>query len=187
VDELRAGQLDRLDPEALFRFCLPYDHPEAPVRVSRPAGNAWVFVSPSTDFRFLGASLLRSDQIVGHQSTGALAGVVGLEVGYGSNFLNAIEVNGRLVLNNGSHRAYALYASGVHEAPCLIQTVSRMEELELVASGDLVGSPDRYLAATRPPLLKDYFDPELRVIHHRPRNDRMIKVTFGVEQLEVPA
>jgi hypothetical protein len=145
-----------------------------------------VFVSPSTDFRFLGANLLSPDQIVNHLPTGPLAGVVSLELGHGTNFLNAIQADGRLVLNNGSHRAYALREAGVTHAPCLVQIVTRRDELPVVASGDFAASPDRYLLATRPPMLRDYFDDGLRVIHQQPRNDRMVKVTFGVEQMDVP-
>jgi len=40
---------------------------------------------------------------------------------------------------------------------CLIQHVTRRDELELVASGDFAANPDRYLKSARPPMLRDYF------------------------------
>ncbi|MCZ7673842.1 MAG: hypothetical protein M5U34_45335 [Chloroflexi bacterium] len=112
---------------------------------------------------------------------------MGLVVGFGSNFLNAIAAEGRLVLNNGSHRAYALRASGITHVPCIIQQVSRREELLVIGSNELRQNPDLYLKAPRPPLLKDYFDPKLRKVFLVPRRNRQIKVSFGVEQIDVPA
>ncbi len=106
-------------------------------------------------------------------------------VGFGSNFLNAIQAEGRLVLNNGSHRAYALRDLGIMHAPCIVQHVSRREELE-VLNQQLHAEPDRYLKAARPPMLKDYFDPLLRAVLQVPRRKRQVKVTFGIKVLDVP-
>jgi len=92
-----------------------------------------------------------------------------------------------LILNNGSHRAYALRELGLKEVPCIVQTVTRRDELELVASGDFQQFPDRYLKAPRPPLLKDYFDPKLRKIVVVQRKNRLVRVQIGVEQSDVPA
>jgi hypothetical protein len=47
--------------------------------------------------------------------------VVAIAVGYGANFLAAAHVEGRLILWNGSHRAYALRAAGHTHVPCLIK------------------------------------------------------------------
>lgn len=110
-----------------------------------------------------------------------------LTIGFGSNYLNALEIEGRLILHNGSHRAYALRDIGLTHAPCLVRTVTRREELDLVASGDIQQNPDRYLKDPRPPLLKDYFDPQLRKVVPVPRKNRLVRMQFGVEQSEVPA
>jgi hypothetical protein len=64
--------------------------------------------------------------------------------------------------------------------------VTRHEELELVAGGDFQQNPDRYLKATRPPLLKDYFDPKLRKMVSVPRKQRLVRIQFAVEQNDVP-
>jgi hypothetical protein len=37
------------------------------------------------------------------------------------------------------------------------------------------------------PVLKDYFDPKLRKLVHVPRKLRQVKITFGVEQIDVSA
>jgi hypothetical protein len=107
-------------------------------------------------------------------------------VGYGSNYLNAIHANGRLVLNNGSHRAFCLRELGIQQAPCVVQHVTRREEIEVIASDELREKADLYLTAPRPPLLKDYFDPRLRKILPVLRKQRQIKLSYGLEVIEVP-
>ncbi|HET7056308.1 MAG TPA: hypothetical protein VFI12_07575 [Thermomicrobiales bacterium] len=101
--------------------------------------------------------------------------------------MNAIAVGNRLALNNGSHRAYALYEAGFRNVPCVVQRVEHREELMIVASGDLVSNPDRYLADPRPPLLRDYFDDQLRTPVPVPRKFRELRLQFGFEQVDVPA
>lgn len=172
--------------EEMFRFCLPFQRQDPPVQVARVAQNAYMFVSPSTDFRFLEPVLLEPHQVTGFQPSGSVVGVVGLVVGYGSNYLNAIHVGGRLVLNNGSHRAFALRERGIRYVPCAIQQTTRREELDVVGAQDLKQHPDRYLSGSRPPVLKDYFDPRLRKIVPVPRRQRQVKISFGVEGLDVP-
>ena len=173
--------------EAVFRFCLPFDHPQPPVRGMQIAQNAFMLASPSSDLRLLEVTQLSATQVSGYASQAPVSGIVALVVGFGSNFLNAIHAEGRLVLHNGSHRAFALRDLGVTHVPCIVQRVSRRDELEVVAPGDLSAKPDYYLKDPRPPLLKDYFDPALRSILRVPRKHRQVKVMFGVESIDVPA
>jgi hypothetical protein len=102
--------------EQVFGFCMAPEGARPPVRSQQVANNAFVFISPSTDFRFLGADLIPHDQAPTAGATGHPTSVVALPVGYGSNYLNVVSVNGRLVLNNGSHRAYALRDAGFGES-----------------------------------------------------------------------
>jgi hypothetical protein len=108
-------------------------------------------------------------------------------VGYGSNFLNAWHIENRLVLSNGSHRAFALREHGITHLPCLVQKVTRREELELVGTDVVSAHPERYLTNPRPPMLKDYFDPKLRKILNVARKHRLITLSFGVDTSEIPA
>ena len=173
--------------ETVFKACLPVDHTLPPIRVQQTNINTWVFVSPTSDLRFLDASLLEPSQICGYRSAGPIFKVLGVVVGCGSNYLNSIHVENRLVLNNGSHRAFALRDLGITHVPCLIQGVSRREELPITGNSDLQATPDRYLRALRPPLLKDYFDPKLRKV--LPIQRRLHQVTIQYAQLpgDVPA
>jgi hypothetical protein len=173
--------------EDVFRACLPYDRPQPPVKWTRLDDDGYVFASPSNDLRFLGALPLEPDDVKGYPHAGELVGVVGLSVGFGSNFLSAIDCENRLILNNGSHRAYALRAMGLKRAPCVIQHVATRDELDLVGSAELRRDPDLYLRGPRPPMLRDYFDPNLRTVMPVHRMVRQVRVTFSVSEHYVPA
>jgi hypothetical protein len=186
VEDLKAQLGELASIEQVFRFSL-LDPQQPQSRAMQNAQNLYTFSSPSTDLRFLEAQLLQPQQIPAFQSTGRPIAIIALAVGYGSNFLNVLSVDGRLVLNNGSHRAYALRDVGVHTAPALVQHVTRRDELELVASGDFASNPDRYLKTPRPPMLKDYFDTALRVVVPVYRKNRTVRVQFVFEQMDMPA
>lgn len=174
--------------EELFEFCLPIDRRyDPPMQGARTGQNVFTFVSPSNDFRFLDMNLIDPAAINDIGVVGVTSGVVGVAIGYGANYLSALRVNTRLVLNNGSHRAYALRERGFTHVPCLIQNVSSRDELEVVGNQPLLQHQDAYLAAPRPPMLKDYFDPALRSLVHVPRTNRQVRVIVQVETFDVPS
>ncbi len=184
VNTLKARLSANPDPSSLFNFCLPLATPDAPIRIQKVGSKRYVFSSESTDFRFQEPILLRSDQINGYESYGPVAGMVGLAVGFGSNLLNVIHDadNQRLLLHNGYHRACALRALGITHAPCIIQTVTRRDELDISAHSDVAKSPGYYFNAPRPPLLKDFFDPNIRKILPVKKMYRMVEVNFEVKE-----
>src|SRR3989449_9282203 len=192
IDVTHAGRLEaRLGPapseEQVFRTCLPYDHPQPPVKWSRVHENRFVFMSPSNDLRFLGTMELPSAQIANYPPPGDLVGVVGLAVGFGSNFLNAIYTENRLILNNGSHRAYALRDLGVTRVPCIVQHISSRDELSVLACTAVTDAPNFFLQDPRPMMLKDYFDPRLRKVMSVHRRLRQVTVKFDVDITFAPA
>lgn len=187
VAELRDVLGTDLSPSAVFQLAVPTETVAPPPNIGRANQNTWVASSASTDLRFLGPAFLSPDQAPGYPPTGYAAGVLALGVGFGSNVLNAISIGNRLVLHNGSHRAYALYEAGVREVPCVIQTVRRAEELTVIANADIVAAVQRNLTSARPPILRDYFDDRLRTIVPVPRKFRQVRVSFSVEQIDVPA
>jgi len=187
VRQLKAQLGPNPSEEAVFRLSMPFDHPMVPHRIRRTAPNAFSFVSVSNDLRLLDLALLSPDQIQRHRSSGPIAGVVAAFIGYGTNYLSAISAEGRIVLNNASHRAYALRDIGVTHAPCLIQKVTRREELNVVAGGSaLAQNPDVYLKEARPPVLKDYFDPKLRKVVRLASKARQIRIVVIPEVSDIP-
>lgn len=187
VEELKRRLGSTPSPEAVFRLALPLQPEQPQFHMMQNTQNMYTLISTSTDFRFLEAQVLQPQKVPSLESTGRPVTILGLAIGYGSNFLNVLHAENRLVLGNGSHRAYALRELGITEIPCLVQRVTRRDELELVASGDLAISPDRYLKSARPPMLRDYFDSALRKIVPVYRKNRVVRIQFGVEQTDMPA
>jgi hypothetical protein len=173
--------------EQIFRICLPFDHPQPPVKWSRMRRDTYVFVSPSNDLRFLSMMPLDPDNITGYAPPGNLVGVIGAGIGFGSNFLNAIHIGNRVFLNNGSHRSYALRDLGVTHVPCIVQHVASMDELDIVNSSDIIDDPDYYLKHPRPAMFKDYFNPQLRKVMAAKRELRQIMVKFEITEGNIPA
>ena len=172
--------------EAIFRTCLPFDHPLPPVRWSRMHGDKYVFLSPSNDLRYLGTMPLRDSNIHDHTPPGSLVGVVGAAIGFGSNFMNAVRAERRLILNNGSHRAYALRRMGITHVPCIVQHCATRDEMEIVASSQVRRSPDRYLRHARPPMLRDYLNPRLHLLTTVYRRLRQVTVRVDISEDFVP-
>ena len=174
-------------PERVFRACLAPDGPQPPVTWASEGEGRYVFVSPSNDLRYLGVMSMESRHIRNLALPGDLVGVIGMAVGFGSNFLSVIHAENRLLLHNGSHRAYALRTLGLESVPCIVQHVSSRDELEMVASSEVRRNADRYLKDARPPVLADYFRPGLHtILKVRPRL-RQVTVRVNVEETYVPA
>jgi hypothetical protein len=182
TDKIARGLSRKTTPEALFNFCQPLNRDEAPVQIRKTGSKSFIFWSESADFRFQEAAVLRPDQIKDFTTFGPMAGVIGVSAGYGSNFLNVIRSGNRMVLHNGYHRAYALRSAGVTHAPCIVQTVSRLDELKLAADQAVVDDPSFYFVAKRPPLLKDFFNPKIRKLHRVHPMSNVIEVTIDVKE-----
>ena len=173
--------------DQIFRTALLHDHPRPPVRSARIHRDTFVFMSSSNDLRFLGTMKLKSCNIKDYPPPGNLVGVLGIAVGFGSNFLNAIYAGNRLILNNGSHRAYAFRKMGITHVPCIIQHISSRDELDVVASSKILDNYEYYLKHPRPSLLKDYFNPKLHTVLPTRRQCKQITVKFEIDDAYIPA
>ncbi len=184
IDRICTGIGSAPTPEALFHFCQPLDRVEAPVQVRKTGAHSYMFWSASSDFRYQETELLRAAQIAGYEPLGPLGGMVGVMVGFGSNFVNAIQSDDRLLLHNGHHRVCALRALGITHAPCIVQSVTRLDELRLVASRSVLDDPAFYFRSKRPPLLKDFFDPRIRKIVPVRSMANVVEVSIEVKELK---
>lgn len=173
------------DPRAIFHACHPLEAEPPPLEIETTDDDRFLFTSQSHDLRFHEARLFRPAELPGYRSFGAIGGIVGLVVGFGGNFLNVIRSDDRLLLNNGYHRAVALRRLGVTHAPCVIQTVTRRDELALVGPQQAIDDPAFYFRAARPPLLKDFFDPRIaKRLPARPRR-KVVEITYEVRRTYV--
>ena len=84
--------------------------------------------SPPTDFRAHHPRLLRPEELAAIESIGPVAGMVGIMVGFGPNFMSAVRSGSRLVLENGYHRADTLRSLGLTHAYCVVEDVTRKDE-----------------------------------------------------------
>ena len=186
IDTLSAQLGPAPEPEDLFRFCLPLGGQRAAVTIAESGSRRYTFSSHSTDLRFHEPTVLRPEQINEYAATGPVSGGLGLVVGFSSNLLNAIRSeNGRMLLHNGYHRACALRALGVTHVPCVVQEVTRRDELALTVPRRVVDAAAFYFKSARPPLLKDFFDPQLRKLFPVKRARRVIEISFEVREYEL--
>jgi len=149
---------ERPSPSALFRFCLPVERELPPVAIRRLAADRYEFTSPSSDFREHAPKLLGPAESAPLGLSGPAAAFFGIGVGFGSNFLSGVRSGTRILLQNGYHRSYALRSAGVTHAWCVVEQVTRKDELRLTATAAVAEDPEFYFAARRPPILRDFFD-----------------------------
>ncbi|HVQ07008.1 MAG TPA: hypothetical protein VMS43_01100 [Allosphingosinicella sp.] len=149
------------DDATLFQFCLPLDRPTPPVRIQRLSGDRFLFSCASNDFRAHRPRLLRPHELGPIDSIGPVAAMVGIMIGFGSNFMSAIRSGSRILLQNGYHRAYTLRRLGFTHAYCVVEDVTRKDELKLTADDEVATDPEFYFASKRPPILRDFFDERL--------------------------
>lgn len=173
------------DPGTIFQTCQPLDAEPPRLQIEKADDNRFLFTSESHDMRFHETRLFGAADLPDYASFGTVGGIVGLVVGFGGNFLNAIRSDDRFLLNNGYHRAVALRSLGVTHVPCVIQAVTRLDELGVVGPERVVDDPAFYFRARRPPLLKDFFDSRIaRRLPTRPRR-KLIEVSFKVHRTYV--
>jgi hypothetical protein len=191
VDLEHAARIDQAlgrDPSEreILDLCLPLSssHPATRARALGPT--AWALTSDSNDLRPLELVVFDSSAVSGYDAPGDLERLIGFSVGYSPNLLNVIEVNGRLILNNGHHRAFALLRRGRRHAPCLVQSPTRQDDFALLAP-DIQQQMQLYIGSPRPPLLIDFFNDAVCETVRLPRCRREVRVSMSVEAVDVPA
>lgn len=87
-----------------------------------------------------------------------------------------------MILNNGYHRACALLELGVTHAPCIVQTVSRRDELDIAARPVVAKDPGYFFNGARPPLLRDFIDPRIARLVPTVQIIKIVEVTIEVHE-----
>jgi len=171
-------------PEAVARIALGLARHSPPVHLIQ-TNDVFTFTCDSRDFRFLEPKILPPEEQPG-AFRGVPARCIALAVGFSPNCFSAVQAEQRLILYNGSHRAYALRELGVTHVPCVILKTTRPEEIELVGHKEITQRSELYLKNPRPPVLKDYFDERLRRIVQVARSRRLIRIQLRIDQSDVP-
>lgn len=171
----------------LVRFATGALIPQPRVRVVRGDDARYILTCDSGELQFLGSRKLDPRACDDGAIGGHTAHLLGLFVGFGVNVMCALHYRGRLILTNGTHRAYALKELGIAHAPCLILDAAHEDELELLGMRELRPQIERYVRSARPPLLKDYFDPALRKIVPLMRARYALELKVTATTLRVPS
>lgn len=156
------------------------------VRAARSTDTHYIFSSASNDLRFLDVVNLDPSFIHGYQPSGCASNAIVIFVGFSDNLISAVRAGNRIILTNGSHRAFALRDLGVRYVPCLLAEAAREEEFELVLPGDVKEDREQYLKIPRPSVFKDYFDDRIRKILPVARVNRVLEAQLNLEKSAIP-
>ena len=187
VREFQAGLPQPLSHEDHIRVSSGNFMTKPKVSAAQVSEDRYVFTSPSTDVRFLGASLLDPSAIQGHHPRGYATHVVAVFLGSGVNCLSALHVNNRLILLNGTHRAYALRDLGFTHVACLVTHIANDEEKNQMLPAAVKQDEARFLGAARPPLFKDYFNPAVRKIVPTVTTNTLLRLKLKQVKESVPS
>ncbi|WP_418316850.1 hypothetical protein [Piscinibacter sakaiensis] len=184
---IAAADNDRAREDALFGICLPLEADPPPVVSCNAGSGKYVFQSDLADLRAFSPRLI-SDATArtlltsnGHAQAG-----IAVPIGFGARHLNVVRLAGRMVLNNGYHRAYALREAGFTHVPCVIQAISHTSELAYAGGSSLIDNFDQLFEMPRPPLFRDFFDPQLTTRLKLQRTRKQVLISVSIETLRVP-
>lgn len=187
VDTIKSAIPEKPTDLQIFRIAAGQTLPPPVLSVMRQSENVYSVSSPSADLRLLDTIDIDPDRVEGYCASGRAVSLIGVVLGFGLNFISALYVQNRLILFNGTHRAFALRSLGIKRVPCLVTEVSREEELDLIGAADIRQSAHLYLRSPRPPLFKDYFDEGLRTIIAARRSQRVLHIQINTQQSRAPA
>jgi len=184
VEKLKQSFPQNPSAEQLFDICLTLTKEYAPISRLKANENTYIYASDSADFRVIGVfpKPVKDYQLSSDLITGIPVRSVIVLLGYGLPVATAVEVDKKIFLINGFHRLYALAEMGVKEVPLLIHKITDQFDLspyKPYITEFLFNHP-------RPPLMKDFFNPDLTLeIKTIPRR-KTIKVQVNHESFDVP-
>jgi hypothetical protein len=170
---------------ALARLCLPLEPGAASLSMVRRGDREFIFQGPGHDLRLLGVHPMLQGPWPEVGLTGHPQALLAVAMGASTNLLNVVRYKDRLILNNGHHRAFALFKAGVTHAPCLIQVCANSDDLDEAANGEINRNSDLYFDSPRPPMLKDFDSRALTMRIRAPRMQRQLRVKIEVERYSV--
>lgn len=165
--------------EDIVDFCLPLTTSQAETTRLRLDEFNYIYSSDSLDFRLIDVISRPVEELnLSDVLEGAPTRAIVILMGYGFPMVKVVSVGNRLVLDNGFHRLYALRSLGVTHVPAVVTT-----DASNIAR---TFTPDYINGTPRPPLFKDFFDPEMCIEVNVQRRRRSIKISILPQSFDVP-
>ncbi|MFC6838767.1 hypothetical protein [Xanthomonas theicola] len=161
-----------------------HSHPE--VRFTQSDGE-YTFASESNDLRFLDVTTVEPTAIANYEPFGSASHAIVIYLGFSDNVISATRFGKRIILTNGSHRAYALRELGLRYVPCLLTDASNEDTSDFLLPAAVKQDRQFYLRAPRPPLFKDYTDSRLTRIVPVVRKHYALRAKLDLQRITVPA
>ena len=186
VDQLSKKISKNPSENELIKFCLVPEQQAPQPKPTRRGSNSWYFTSPSKDFRFLGGHIKKEitrEDIESTKVGGFPTNVIMLFVGYGVGCMSAISVNGRIILTNGFHRAYALRKKGIKKIPLLLKKIGNAD---LEFPSEIQGlKKDYLLKQPRPIMIKDFFNEDLVRVFKRKHTTTVLNIKCDSDKVSI--
>ncbi len=170
----------------LLKYCLIPEQQVPKPKYTRKSSNSWYFSSPSRDFRFLGGHVkkeLTREDVESTKVGGFPTHAIMLFVGYGVGCMSATCANGRVILTNGFHRAYALRKKGIKKIPLLLKKIGNAD---LDFPSEIQGLKKDYLLKhPRPIMIKDFFNADLVRTFKRKQTTTILNIKCDSDKVNI--
>jgi hypothetical protein len=168
----------------IMKLCFSSSYDPTQVSFTKMDDNTYVLSSKNSNLRFLGSEIKgASTKGSDFDVKGLQTNVIGLVVGFGTSKMNVISTNQKIFLNNGFHRACALYSMGIQYAPFIVLNLanpfSEFPENFLNVPRDIA------LNTPRPTLVKDFMNQDLVIDLKAKRKVKSVGVKFETHEFEV--
>lgn len=147
----------------------------------------YTFSSESNDLRFLDVVTVDPKSVQDYEPFGTASHAIVIYLGFSDNTISATRSGSRIILTNGSHRVYALRELGFRFVPCLLTDASDGDVSDFLLPADVKQDPQFYLKAPRPPLFKDYVNPDLTRIVPVVGKNFVLQARLDLQRTIVPA
>lgn len=187
LDELRSSFPSTPSAREIMELAACHGPSAQPAVHYSQADGDYAFSSKSNDLRFLDVAVVDPSTIAHYEPVGAASHAIVIYLGFSDNVISATRVGKRVILTNGSHRAYLLRSLGFRHIPCLITDASDSDLSDILLPAAIKQDREFYLRSARPPLFKDYNDARLTQVVPTARKNYVLRAKLDLKRTTVPA
>ncbi len=169
----RVSSVGLNDLQVLFSVCLPEEG--GPVTLGGQLDQdrkGIAFASSNPNLRVFG---FRAQPIEGHM-------FFGFAMGFGTQFVQVAEYQGRWFVRDGYHRCFGLLGRGIQRIPCVFVRATTAAELGAEAA---IFFRHELLFGPRPPFLGDFLREDVSVTCHRQATRKVIRISADEFQVAI--